>query len=62
MTLVRLFVGLRILLHEAEVIQVSGNPFQHADHPRLVEANKFRLDIRIDPKIHDYVFATLQSL
>jgi hypothetical protein len=60
--LVCLFVGLPIIRHQAEVIQVSGNPFQHADHPRLVEANKFCLDIRIDPKIHDYVFPTLQSL
>ena len=37
-------------------------PFQHADHPRPVESNKLRLDIFIGPKIHNHVFATLQSL
>jgi hypothetical protein len=61
-TLVRLFVGLRIIRYQVEVIQVSGDSFQHADHPRTIEANKLCLDICIEPKIHDHVFATLQSL
>ena len=60
--LVCLFVGLRIIRHQAEVIQVSGDSFQHADHPGSVEANKLCLDICIEPKIHNHVFATLQSL
>ena len=60
--LVCLSVRLRIIQHQAEVIQVSGDSFQHADHPRMVEANKLCLDICMEPKIHDHVFATLQSL
>ena len=40
---------------------VSGDSFQHADHPWTVEA-KLCLDICIEPKIHNHVFATLQSL
>ena len=46
----------------AELIQVSGDSFQHTDHPRTVEANKLCLDICIESKIHNHVFAALQSL
>jgi hypothetical protein len=59
---VGLFLCVQIIRHQAEVIQVSGDSFQHADHPRPVETNKLSLDICIEPKIHDHVFATLQSL
>ena len=58
--MVYLSVRLRIIRHQTEVILVSGDSFQHADHPRTVEANKLCLDICIEPKIHDHVFATLQ--
>ena len=60
--MVRFFVRVRVIRHQAEVIQVSGDSFQHADHPGPVEANKLCLDICIEPKINDHVFATLQSL
>jgi hypothetical protein len=40
----------------------AQHSFQHADHPRTVEANKLCLNICIEPKIHDHVFATLESL
>src|ERR1700680_2802556 len=53
---------MRVIRYQAEVIQVGCNSFQHADHPRPVETNKLRLDICIGPKIHNHVFATLQSL
>src|SRR6266446_1246843 len=53
---------MRVIRYQAEVIQVSCNSFQHADHPRPVETNKLCLDICIGPKIHDHAFATLQSL
>ena len=60
--MVRFFVRVRVIRHQAEGIQVGCDSFQHADHPRLVESNKLRLEIFIGPKIHNYVFATLQSL
>jgi len=59
---VRFFVRVRIIRHQAEGIQVGCDSFQHADHPRPVESNKLRLEIFIGPKIHNHVFATLQSL
>jgi hypothetical protein len=59
---VRFFVRVRVIRHQAEGIQVGCDSFQHADHPRPVESNKLRLDIFIGPKIHNHVFATLQSL
>ena len=59
---VRFFVRVRVIRHQAEVIQVGCDSFQHADHPRPIESDKLRLDIFIGPKIHDHVFATLQSL
>ena len=59
---VRCFVRVRVIRHQAEGIQVGCDSFQHADHPRPVESNKLRLDIFIGPKIHNHVFATLQSL
>jgi hypothetical protein len=52
----------RIIRHHAEVIQVRRDSFEHADHPQPVETNKLSLIICIEPKIHDHVFATLQSL
>ena len=60
--MVRFFVRVRVIRHQAEVIQVGCDSFQHADYPRAVESNKLRLEIFIGPKIHDHVFATLQSL
>jgi hypothetical protein len=57
---VRFFVRVRVIRHQAEVIQVGCDSFQHADHPRPIESDKLRLDIFIGPKIHDHVFATLQ--
>ena len=54
---VRFFVRVRVIRHQAEGIQVGCNSFQHADHPRPVESNKLRLDIFIDPKIHNQVFS-----
>ena len=60
--MVRCFVRVRVIRHQAEGIQVGCDSFQHADHPRPVESNKLRLDIFIGPKIHNHVFATLQSL
>ena len=59
---VRFFVCVRVIRHQAEVIQVGCDWFQYADHPRPVESNKLRLDICIGSKIHNHVFATLQSL
>ena len=59
---VRFFVRARVIRHQAEVIQVGCNSFQHADHPRPVETNKLCLGVCIGPKIHDHAFATLQSL
>src|ERR1700686_752672 len=59
---VRFFVRVRVIRHQAEGIQVGCDSFQHADHPRPVESNKLRLDIFIGPKIHNHAFATLQSL
>ncbi len=58
----RFFVHVRVMRHQAEGIQVACDSFQHADHPRPVESNKLRLDIFIGPKIHNHVFATLQSV
>src|SRR5262245_7586764 len=55
---VRCFVRVRVIRHQAEGIQVGCDSFQHADHPRPVESNKLRLDIFIGPKIHNHVFAT----
>ena len=57
--MVRFFVRVRVIRHQAEV---GCDSFQHADHPRPVESNKLRLDICIGLKIHTHVFATLQSL
>ena len=48
---VRCFVRVRVIRHQAEGIQVGCDSFQHADHPRPVESNKLRLDIFIGPKI-----------
>ena len=59
---VRFFVRVRVIRHQAQVIQVGCDSFQHADHPQPVESNKVRLDIFIGPKIHNHVFATFQSL
>ena len=59
--MVRFFVRVRVIRHQAEGIRVSCDSFQHADHPRPVESNKLRVDIFIGPKIHNYVFAMLQS-
>ena len=59
---VRFFVRVRVIRHQAEGIQVGCDSFQHADHPRPVESNRLRLEIFIGPKIHNHVFATLQSL
>jgi hypothetical protein len=59
---IRFFVRVRVIRQQTEVIQVGGDSFQHADHPRLVETNELSLDICIGPKIHDHIFATLQSL
>jgi hypothetical protein len=59
---VRSFVPVWVIRHQAEGVQVSCDSFQHTDHPRSVESNKLRLDIFIGPKIHNHVFATLQSL
>ncbi len=53
---------MRVIRHQAEVIQVSCNSFQHADHPRPVRTNKLCLGVCIGPKIHDHAFTTLQSL
>ena len=60
--MVRFFVRVWVIRHQAEGIQVGCDSFQHADHPRPLESNKLRLDIFIGPKIHNHVFATLQSL
>ncbi len=60
--MVRFFVRVRVIRHQAEVIQVGCDSFQHADYPRAVESNKLRLEIFIGPKIHNHVFATFQSL
>ena len=62
MMVVRFFVRVRIIRHQAEGIQVGCDSFQHADHSRPVETNKLRLDICIGPKIHNHVFAKLQAL
>ena len=51
-----------VVRYQAEGIQVGCDSFQHADHARPVETNKLCLDIFIGPKIHNHVFATLQSL
>ena len=59
---IRCFVRVRVIRHQAEVIQVGCDSFQQANHPRPVESNKLRLEIFIGPKIHNHVFATLQSL
>jgi hypothetical protein len=59
---VRFFVRVRVIRYQAEGIQVGCDSFQHTDHPRSVESNKLRLDIFIGSKIHNHVFATLQSL
>src|SRR6516225_11651660 len=48
---VRCFVRVRVIRHQAEGIQVGCDSFQHADHPQPVESNKLRLDIFIGPKI-----------
>jgi hypothetical protein len=58
----RFFVRVRVIRYQAGGIQVGCDSFQHTDHPRSVESNKLRLDIFIGPKIHNHVFATLQSL
>ena len=39
---VRFFVRVRVIRHQAEVIQVGCDSFQHADYPRAVESNKLR--------------------
>ena len=59
---VRFFVRMRVIGHQAEGIQVGCDSFQHADHPQPVESNKLRLEIFIGAKIHNHVFATFQSL
>ena len=59
---VRFFVPVRVIWHQAEGVQVGCDSFQHTNHPRPVESNKLRLDVFIGPKIHSDVFATLQSL
>jgi hypothetical protein len=59
---VRFFVRVRVIRHHTEGIQVSCDPFEHADYPRPVESNELRLDIFVGPKIHNHVFAMLQSL
>jgi hypothetical protein len=59
---VRFFVRVRVIRHHTEGIQVSCDPFEHADYPRPVEINELRLDIFVGPKIHNHVFAMLQSL
>jgi hypothetical protein len=59
---IRCFVRVRVIRHQAEVIQVGCDSFQQANHPRPVESNKLRLEIFIGPKIHNHVFATLESL
>ena len=58
---VRFFVRVRVIRHQAEVIQVGCDSFQHADYPRAVESNKLRLEIFIGPKIHNHVFATFRA-
>ena len=60
--MVRFFVRVRVIRHHTEGIQVSCDPFEHADYPRPVEGNELRLDIFVGPKIHNHVFAMLQSL
>jgi hypothetical protein len=59
---VRFFIAVRVIRHQAEGVQVGCDSFHDTDHPRPVESNKLRLDIFIGPKIHNQVFATLQSL
>jgi hypothetical protein len=60
---VRFFVRVLVIRHQTELIQVGCDSFQHADPtPRPIESNKLRLGICIGPKIHNHVFATLQSL
>jgi hypothetical protein len=37
---VRFFVRVRVIRHQAEVIQVGCDSFQHADHPRPIESDR----------------------
>ena len=55
-------ICLRVIRQQTEGIQIGGNSFQHADHPRPVKTHELRLGLGIWPQIDDNDFATLQPL
>ena len=60
--MVRFFVRVRVIRHQAEGIQSAAIRSSTRTTRGPVESNKLHLEIFGGPKIHNQVFATLQSL